>query len=322
MRRRYKYLIVMLVLALISIFAFYVLGGYTSDAYIRANWTEISPRIEGYVKNVFVEDNQFVHKGDKLFQLDPYVYQLRLNKIEAQYNLSISKYATIEEDIKMVQQLIKDSDESLRLAGIEFERYRVLLAQNAVSEQEFQNYTAAYESVKTSNDQLKRTLAENQNLLVEQEHQIALIKAEKELAQFQLEITTVVAPFDGYVTNNYLMPGLFIQQGIPVFGIAATQSPWVEANFKEYWVGRIKPGQKVWISADLYPTQLFRGEVESVRRAVNREDSNSLILPYVKPRIDWVRLEYRFTVRIKFTDLPKDIAMRMGSDARVFVAFW
>lgn len=322
MKTRYKFLIGLLLLAVILIFIFYVMGGYTSDAYVRANWTEISPRIEGYVKEVYVQDNQFVKEGDKLFQLDPYIYQLRLENLKAQYELSLSQYQTISDNIKMIDKQIIDSDVALKVAAVEVERYKALLDKNAVSIQEYQNYVTAFETAKNANDLLKRTLLQNQDQLVEQKNQIQLIKAQMDIAQFQYEITTVIAPFDGYVTNNYLMPGLFIQQGQPVFGIAATQKPWVEANFKEYWVGRIKPGQKVWISCDLYLNRIFEGKVVSVRQAVNRESSPGMILPYVQPIIDWVRLQYRFTVRIELTDLPADIDLRMGSDARVYIFFW
>ncbi|HBM16504.1 MAG TPA: hypothetical protein DD381_09225 [Lentisphaeria bacterium] len=322
MKKRYKFLIVAVIIVIILSLIFYGFGAYTSDAYIRADWTEISPRIEGYVKEVFVKDNEFVKKGDRLFQLDPYVYQLRLNKLNANCNFALAKYETIKNDIDMVKQLIKDSDESLAVADLNIQRYKKLQEQNAVSIQDYQSYISDYENTKTSNDQLRRTLSQNQDLLVEQENQIELIKAERDIAKFQLEITTVVAPFDGYVTNNYLMPGLFVQQGQGVFGIAATQNPWIEANIKEYWVGRIKPGQKVWILTDLHLSKILEGRVASVRKAVNRESTQGMILPYVEPLIDWVRLEYRFTVRIEFIDLPKDVELKMGSDARVFVFFW
>lgn len=91
---------------------------------------------------------------------------------------------------------------------------------------------------------------------------------------------------------------------------------------KEFWVGRIKPGQKVWILADLYPFTLMKGEVVSITNAVNRTNDQEKKLPYIEPTIDWIRLQYRFTVIIKITDKPKDAVLRMGSSARVYVWLW
>ncbi len=317
-----KWLIVIVIVLVLLIFVFYFLGGYTSSAYIRANWTAISPRVNGYVNQVFAKDNVFVKKGDLLFQLDPYRYQLQLNQTEANLKVALAQKAKIQDTIESDKLMLAALQKDIKLLAIEAERYRWLSEKKAESIESYQMTLETYEKAKEDYEQLSGNILEAQDELKEQDSSIELITAQRDLAKFELDCTTVIAPFDGYVTNNYLERGLFLQQGQPVFGIAATQNPWVEADFKEFWIGKIKPGQKVWILADLYPFRILEGEVESVTNAVNRLPVPGMILPYIKPTIDWVRIGYRFTVTIKIINLPKDMHLRMGSDARVFVFCW
>jgi len=84
MKKKYLWLIIILVIIAIISYFFYFIGAYTSDAYIRANWVEISPRIDGYVDKIVAGNNQFVKKGETLFILDRYPYQLKVNKLQSQ----------------------------------------------------------------------------------------------------------------------------------------------------------------------------------------------------------------------------------------------
>ena len=94
---------------------------------------------------------------------------------------------------------------------------------------------------------------------------------------------------------------------------------WVEANYKECHCGKIKPGQKVWIQCDLYRSRIFEGRVVSIGTGVSRSDKPQGALPYISPTIDWIRLQYRFPVRIRFLDPPPDIQFRMGADVRTLI---
>lgn len=322
MKKSNKWLIAIVTVLMLLIFIFYVFGGYTSAAYVRANWTDISPRVDGYVNEVFAKNNAFVKRGDPLFKLDPYRYKLNLDQTQANLNVAIAQKTKIQDTIKSSQLKLNALQDDMKLLAIEVERYRWLAKKQAESVEQYQDTLESYEKSKEDYEELQGIILEARDQLIEQEGTIELITAQRDLAKFELECTTVLTPFDGYVTNNYLERGLFLQQGQSVFGIAATQSPWIEANFKEFWVGKIKPGQKVWILADLYPFRLLEGEVESVTNAVNRLPDPGMILPYIKPTIDWVRIGYRFTVMIKILNQPEDMHLRMGSDARVFIFCW
>jgi membrane fusion protein, multidrug efflux system len=318
-KKKYIWLLaIVFAIALIAFF-FYYISAYTSNAYIRANWVEISPRVEGYVDKISIANNQFVKKGDTLFTLDRYPYLMKVEKMKAQLKVARAQEKYLVATITTLREQAKSAENELELMEIERTRYRILSSDHAESMQRYQTILISYNEIKQKWQNLNGQLKETIELDIKQKRNIELIQAELNLAEYHYKHTIIKAPFDGYLTNMYLMRGQYLVAGEPVFGVAQTQACWVEANFKECWVGKVKPGQSVWIMSDLYPFNFFRGKVESITNAVNRTPIKDKVLPYIKPTIDWVRLQYRFTVIIKLENLPKDMHLRMGADARVLV---
>jgi membrane fusion protein, multidrug efflux system len=318
-KKKYVCLLIILSIVVVLVYIFYSICAYTSNAYIRANWVEISPHIKGHAYKIYVRNNQFVNKGDKLFELDRLPYLLKVNKLKAQLETNKAEANTIKENIQKTKNEITILEKQVKLKDKMRDRYEILSRDHAESIQKYQEILVAYNAMNDQLTELEGSLNVLESTLVKQ---IAIQKktlAELDYNKYLYELSLIKAPFPGYVTNMYLMPGQFLHQGQSIFGIAQTQACWVEANFKECWVGKIKPGQTVWIVSDLYPFRFFKGKVESITNAVNRTVTKDKVLPYIKPTIDWVRLQYRFTVVIKIESLPKDTHLRMGADARVLV---
>ena len=310
--------ILLLILAAVAVLYvfFYHIGIYTSNAYFRANWVEISPRVKGHVDKVFIQNNQFVKKDEVLFKLYAYPYELKLNKLKAQYSEAEEKAVSIKDNTDAVALEVSDTQRQLDLYVTQRKRFGYLRNVHAESQQTFENKVLEYQE---ANKELNEIKGKHTVLLDNYKTQLKTLKhitAEIKLAEYYLDQTTIKAPFDGYITNNYLMKGQYIHAGVAVFGIAQTQDCWVEANYKECFIGKIQPGQKVWFTTDLYPLRLLTGTVMNTTNAVNRTPTPDKLLPYIKPTIDWVRLQYRFTVRIKIDKVPKDMHLRMGADVR------
>jgi len=318
-KKKYLWLIIIIVIIIVLIYTFFDVCAYTSNAYVRANWVEISPHIKGHAYKIYVENNQLVKQGDKLFELDRLPYLYKVNKLKAQLATNKAKIDTIKQIILKNKNEIKILQRQVELEEKMKTRYEKLARDRAESVQKYQEILISYNAMNDQLTELTGSLNVLEATLIRQYAVVKETKAELDYNQYLYELSLVKAPFSGYVTNMYLMPGQFLQQGEANFGIAQTQDSWIEANFKECWIGKIKPGQKVWIYSDLYPFRMFYGHVQSVTNAVNRTVSPSKVLPYIKPTIDWVRLQYRFTVIIKIDELPKDMHLRMGADARVLV---
>ncbi|MEI6054812.1 MAG: HlyD family secretion protein [Lentisphaerota bacterium] len=320
--RKKKWILIALIIIIISIFIFYFQGGYTSDAYIRANWAEISPRVEEFVTSVNAPTDKFVKKGDQLFQLDPYSYKLAVDKLEAEIQLAFAKKQQYTDEVKNFEEQLKGVEGQLEVDNLQVARYKFLDKQQAASDQEYQATLYQFQKDKVIRAQILEARDDSKNQVAEQEATIKQLTAQLNEAKYDLESTTVRAPFDGFIVNNYLMPGMYIKAGQSVFGIVQSQDCWIEANFKEFWIGRVKPGQTVWIMPDLYPFKVLEGKVESINRAISRTKDVDKTLPYVEPTIDWIRLQQRFTVIIKIPKVPEYMKLRMGSSARVYVFFW
>ena len=134
-------------------------------------------------------------------------------------------------------------------------------------------------------------------------------------AKLDLERCTVVAPFDGYVTNLNISEGEFAKPGVPLFTMIDTRTWYVVANYRESELKSITPGKHV----DLYlmgnPSRRFDGTVESIGNGVSPDDTNlSNGLPQIDHTLNWVHLAARFPIRIR-VQKPDPALFRLGETA-------
>ncbi len=296
---------------------------YCSDAYIRTNIAEISPRIEGHLLKVNVVNNQLVKKGQELLKIDPYPYLLERNIKKAGLEQQNTQLEIYKSKLKIAQdeELAVKGKYDLALSNLK--RYQELIQKQATTQELLEKVEATMETNKTAwlaareNTRFYQQSVQSQNAIIESS------KAELALAEYRLTQTSIKAECDGYICNINCRPGDFVQSGQNLFGLISTNPWWVEANYKEYLLKHIKPGSKVLIVTDLYQFKFMSGEVESISRGTLRESDIRGVLPTVSPTTDWVRLEQRFQVRIKFKNkLPDNMNMYMGSDVRTFVWLW
>ena len=91
-------------------------------------------------------------------------------------------------------------------------------------------------------------------------------QAAVEQARVELDRATIKAPLDGIVGKVKITKGAVVKAGMPVFPLVDTSSWWVDANFKETDLGRIKVGQDATVEVDLSPSHKFAGHVEAISR--------------------------------------------------------
>lgn len=292
---------------------------YTSNAYIRANWAAVSPRVKGHIKAVHVQNNQQVEKGQLLLELEEYPYRLVLNVHKATLAQDQAQLKVTRIKFEMARETLKSVTNEFKLAVKKRDRFRELVHENAVSKQEYENVESELDDATVRLTQAKENVKYWMAAVAEQMTVIDASNARVALAEYELSMCRICAPNPGFVNNLYIRPGDYAVVGEPMFGIVETTEFWVEANYKESYVGKIHPGQKVWIQCDLYPSQIFNGEVVSIATGVSRTDKPQGALPYISPTIDWIRLQYRFPVRIRILDPPPNIQFRMGADVRTLI---
>ena len=274
-----------IVLAAVGLFAAkywdYVTNPWTRDGQVRAQVIQITSRVTAPIVNLPIKDNQFVKKGDLLFEIDPRTFKAALAKAEA--------------DLKVARV-------SASNARVEAKRYR-----------------AAQKESPGSVSALDLELKEDQQRAAEAK--VLESEAGVEQAQLNLEFTQVRAPVDGYVTNLNLRLGSQAVANQPALALVDVNSFWVHGFFRETVIGDMRPGDRAIVTLMTYPDQPLEGRVNSVGWGIAQDDGSAGqdLLPTISPTFEWIRLAQRVPVRVHLLDVPDDVKLRVGTTASVLV---
>lgn len=310
---------------LLTATALYMFSGRymtTDNAYVKAEKVMISADVAGRVLPVPVGDNQFVKAGTLLFEIDPSTYDIAVQKAEAELR-------TVRMDIEEVRATYHQKEEELKIAEAvgdyaktEFDRQSVLSAKDAIAKSRLDEATRDYNVARATVAQLKQEIAVelaklegNPDIPVEEHALYKTALATLETAQLDLARTKVYAPADGY-TGTMPRGGDYANAGVPVMSFVSDKALWIEANFKETELTRMRPGQKVDIEVDTYPGRTWHGTVESISPATGSEFS---VLPAQNATGNWVKVVQRVAVRIVPEQAQDDPPLRTGMSAEVSV---
>jgi RND family efflux transporter MFP subunit len=145
-------------------------------------------------------------------------------------------------------------------------------------------------------------------------------EATLEQARWQITQTTVTAPVDGWVTNLSTRTGNYATAGQPVFALVDSHSFYVVGYFEETKLRHIQPGNAAQIV--LYSGHVpLSGKVQSIGRAIYDQsvESDSNLVPDIKPNVPWVRLAQRVPVRIKLDEIPQGVTLVSGTTCTVSI---
>jgi len=279
----------------------------TDDAFIEADITPMSPKIDGYVQSVSVNDNQHVKKGDVLVQIDPRDRQAKLDQAiaklaasQAAIEESKANIQTIKANADTAQAEVDSAQADADYAISQANRYRTMTS-GAASESERQNVLAAERSaaakVAASRSRLLAAQAQLNTAKAQLSSSIAQGNVERAavaLAELELSYTKITAPVDGLVTKKNVQPGAYLQPGQRLLAIVPDEV-WVVANFKETQLEHMEKGQYVSIRIDAYPDQDFEGKVDSIQSGTGSRFS---VLPPENATGNYVKVVQRVPVKI------------------------
>lgn len=311
------------VIILVFVFYFSFHGwfiAYTSDAYMRGNVMIVSPRVDGHVLKVYVQNSQYIKKGDHLLDLDPTPYQLKLSVKKSTLKEAETELLVQKSNYETAENKLKALNEEFRITQIQFERYDKLSKTGAVSKQSFEDKVAHYDQVKNELADAEQKCEYWQETINAQMSEIDAARSQVALAEYYLKQTKIYSPADGCVINCNVRPGDYANQGTGLFSVIENTEWWVNANYKESVIRKIKPGQKVYIYTGLYPFRIFNGVVKCIARGTSRNKYNEKVLPYIEPTTDWIRLQRRFSVIVNFDKkIPDDVLFCEGANAKCFI---
>jgi membrane fusion protein, multidrug efflux system len=303
----------------------------TDDAYVRANNTTLGARVSGHIAAILPRDNAVVHAGDVIFRIDDGDYRIAVDAARTRIQ---TQQATIdrlgrqviaqESAAEQAKANLASAEAGLKRAGLDYDRQQQLSDKGYASRATYEvseagrdqgiaavkSARAAVDSAQSNVEVAKAQQAEARAQLMEL--QTTLAKAERDL-----DFTAVRAPVDGTFSNRMVNGGDYIAVGQRLGNVVPLDDVFIDANFKETQLKRIRAGQPVTISVDAYGHRKFEGIVDSISPAAG---SVFTLLPPDNATGNFTKIVQRLPVRVR---VPKDVArqnlLRAGMSVYVTV---
>ena len=345
-----------IVLAALGMIAYkyrdYMKYPWTRDGLVRAQVVQIVPRVSGPLVRVPIQNNQFVKKGDLLFEIDPSTFQANVNLARAQFDNMRDIVKSLVEQVEGLKRTVEQRQAEIGEAKFEVEgsaaqvenarislgRAKELIAENVNTQRDVDDKSMAYQvavaqlgaarakvsqmtaALAQAKDDLARGLADL-GVLGEHNPRLRRAAADLEIAQLNLDFTKVWAPTDGYVTNLRLGVGDSAVAHQPMLAVIDANSFYVQAFFRETFVGNFQKGDRAVVTLMSYPDTPLEGSVDSIGWGIAQQNGSTgfELLPSVKPTFEWIRLAQRIPVAVRIEKVPDNIKLRAGTTASVVV---
>lgn len=300
----------------------------TDNAYVGGRLIYVASQVSGKINRVFILNDQFVLAGQPLFSIETDTYDLVAAEAHTRFDSAAEAAGLGADETKTAVGLIKSETARLRTA-IEAYDYATskLNRLSAVPEgadaardevkKKLNEYKAiqndldtAFASLDLARNNITQTGAENINLRA--------ATASLQRAELDRRRTTVTAQVTGWVSRLTSRPGNIAGAGKPLFALVEDHDRWVDANFRETDLAKIRVGQHVRIGIDMYPDLTLHGRVESLSGGSGAVFS---ALPPENATGNWVKVTQRFSIRVSVDDFPYSVTrpLRIGSSAWVEV---
>jgi membrane fusion protein (multidrug efflux system) len=308
----------------------------TDNAYTAAETAQVTPSIGGIVREVRVTDTSYVHKGDVLVVLDDVDARLALAQAEAELGRAqrrvrgyVANDDSLNAQIAARAQDEKRAAADLERAQIDLARRENLADSGSVSGDELTKAQNAFVSAKAALAQARSNHdaaigARNANAVLienttEQTNpEVTLARARRDQAQVNLDRTVIRAPVDGVVAKRSVQVGQQIQAGTPVLAIVPLAEVHVDANFKEGQLERVRIGQPVEVTSDLYGGSVtYHGYVVGLSGGTG---STFAAIPAQNATGNWIKVVQRVPVRIKLDAgelLAKPLQVGLSMEATI-----
>jgi membrane fusion protein (multidrug efflux system) len=296
----------------------------TDDAYVRANATTLGARVSGHVATIFAGDNTVVKAGEVVFKIDDGDYRIAVDaartRIETQQATidRIGRQITAQESaVEQAKAALASAEAGLKRAGLDYDRQHELSSRGFASRATFEQSEAGRDQgvagVKQSQaayDAALNNVEVNKAQQAEARAQLAELQTTLAKAQRDLDFTSVRAPVDGTFSNRMVSTGDFIVVGQRLGNVVPLNDVFIDANFKETQLKRIRPGQPVTISVDAYGHRKFAGIVDSISPAAG---SVFTLLPPDNATGNFTKIVQRLPVRLRVpADVAKQNLLRAG----------
>ncbi len=320
----------------------------TDNAYVNAEVAQVTPLLAAQVTEVRVRDTQTVRKGDVLVVLDATNARIALAQAEADLAAARRRFRQTRAttgalaaqvsasgaDIARVRAQLTSAQADLTKATTDLQRRQALAGSGAVSGEELTSARRAYDAAAAAVAQARATMAQAEAGRLSAQGQFAAsealvaganedtdpavlaAKARVDAARLDVERAVIRAPIDGVIARRQVQVGQRVAQGVAIMTIVPIGQLYVDANFKERQLRRVRVGMPVEVTADIYGSDVvYRGKVAGIAGGTG---ASSALIPAQNATGNWIKVVQRVPVRIELD--PKELAahpLRVGLSMEV-----
>ncbi|HNF67158.1 MAG TPA: HlyD family efflux transporter periplasmic adaptor subunit [Plasticicumulans sp.] len=273
----------------------------TDDAYVAGDVIPVTPRVAGTVLAVRADDTDVVVAGTPLVDLDPADARVALDAAEADLARAVRNVRQLFATRDALRSTVANREADLAKAKEDLARRQKLSGNGAISAEEMEHARTALRSAEASlanvRDQLSATEVLIENTAVDTHPDVKRAAAKVEEAALALARTAIVAPVDGQVARRVVQVGARVAAGTPLLALVPLDRLWVDANFKESQLARLRIGQPVTLSADVWGSHVeYRGKVIGLGAGTGGAFA---LLPAQNASGNWIKVVQRVPVRIE-----------------------
>jgi membrane fusion protein (multidrug efflux system) len=292
----------------------------TDDAYVAGDVVALTSEVAGTVKAVAPHETERVRKGDVLVELDAADATLALDAARAELARTVREVASLYASRERAVAGVRQREVEQARARADLARRVHLDGEGVVSAEEVHHAEDMVASVEASLAAARAELttldAQTRGATVATHPRVQAAKVAVRAAVLNLARTRVLAPEDAVVARRGVQVGQRVAAGAPLMALVDPSQVWVDANFKEVQLGRIRVGQSVTVHADVYGAGVsYHGRVVGLAAG---SGSAFALLPAQNASGNWIKIVQRMPVRIALD--AKDLAahpLRVGLSMRV-----
>ncbi len=294
----------------------------TDDAYVAGNRVPVMARVHGTVVTVLADDTMQVHRGQVLVRLDNSDARIALQQAQASLATTVRRINALYATEKQLQAQVAKQQSTLRLARKDYSRNKDMHALGYFSTKSLEHSGTVVDVDNLSLTEARQALQAIRSRLgntdVADNPEVKLAAAHVRAAYLALQRTNIVAPVSGYIAKRSVQVGQDVAPGAALMAIIPLNQVWVEANFKESQLDKIKIGQPAAMHADMFGNSVtFHGKVIGLGAGTG---STFSLLPPQNATGNWIKVVQRVPVRIGIaaSDLARH-ALRVGLSMDVTV---
>src|SRR5271163_600578 len=272
----------------------------TDDAYVNGDVVQVTSEVPGTVLSLNVDDTQIVRSGEVLLGLDPADARIAEANAEADLARAVRQVRGLFAQSEELRAQIEQREQAARTADDDLKRRGGLIADGAISAEELSHardaVTTTHANVSAAQQQLSQTVAQIDGTTISDHPQVLAAAAAVRNAALALHRTQLVSPVGGEIAKRSVEVGQRVAAGTPLLAVVPLENVWVDANFKEVQLERMRDGQPVTVRTDLYGHQVtYHGHLAGIAAGSGNAFA---LLPSQNASGNWIKIVQRVPVRI------------------------